>query len=62
MDEEEKGGRQLMTDDEEHGELQSERSRGIQLEIELEQSRAELRSLKDKQSYCCDRYSASQLS
>ncbi|XP_037633685.1 52 kDa repressor of the inhibitor of the protein kinase-like [Sebastes umbrosus] len=43
-------------------ELQSERRYRIQLEIQLEQSRAELESLKEKQSYSRDRYSASQLS
>ncbi len=46
-------------------ELQSERRKIIQLEIKLECSTAEIRFLKDKlqrQSYCRDRYSASQLS
>lgn len=43
-------------------ELQSEQRNRIQLEIQLEQATAELSSLKNKQSYCRGRYSASQLS
>lgn len=47
-------------------ELQSERRKRIQLEIELEHSRAEIQFLKEKlqgqTSNCCDRYSASHLS
>lgn len=37
-------------------ELQPERRNRIQLEIQLDWSTAELRSLKDKQNYCCDSY------
>lgn len=40
-------------------ELQSGQSNRIQLEIQPEQSTAKLRSLKDKQNYCCNRYSLS---
>nr|XP_033947280.1 52 kDa repressor of the inhibitor of the protein kinase-like [Pseudochaenichthys georgianus] len=42
--------------------LQSEQKHRMQLEIQLEESKAELKSLKDKESYCRDMYSASQLS
>ena len=64
MDGEEEEATQLMTDKEEGDPLSPAAVEGPQsftYNVE-ESSKTELRSLKDKQSYCRDRYSASQLS